>query len=53
VHFVDMIVSEGDVSPEGLSAFRVGSRYFLAVANEVSDSTSLFEIRLLQASAPR
>lgn len=53
VHFMDMIVSDGDISPEGLSAFRVGSRYFLAVANEVTDSTSLFEIRLLQANAPR
>lgn len=44
--FVDMIVSDGDRSPEGLSAFRVGSRHFVAVANEVSDTTSLFEIRL-------
>lgn len=51
VSFIDMIVSEGDLSPEGLTAFRIGSRHFLAVANEVSDTTSLFEIRL--GDAPR
>jgi len=44
VEFVDMIVSPGDVSPEGLTAFKAGGRYFLAVAHEVSDSTTLFEI---------
>ena len=41
---VDMIVSEGDVSTEGLTAFRVGGRYFVATANEISDSTLLFEV---------
>jgi hypothetical protein len=35
-----------DRSPEGLAAFRVGSRYFIAIANEVSDTTVLFEIDL-------
>jgi hypothetical protein len=44
--FLDMIVSEGDVSPEGLKAFRAGGGYYLAVANEVSDTTSLFRLRL-------
>jgi DNA-binding beta-propeller fold protein YncE len=46
VEYIDMIVSEGDLAPEGLHAFRVGSRYYVAVANEVSDTTSLFEITL-------
>jgi hypothetical protein len=49
VHFLDMIVSEGDTSPEGLTAFKAHGRYFLAVANEVSDSTSLFELRLARS----
>jgi hypothetical protein len=35
-----------DRSPEGLAAFRVGSHYFIAIANEVSDTTVLFEIDL-------
>jgi DNA-binding beta-propeller fold protein YncE len=46
VEYIDMVVSEGDTSPEGLAAFKAGSRYYVAVANEVSDTTSLFEIRL-------
>lgn len=45
--FLDMIVSEGDVSPEGLKAFRAGGAYYLAVANEVSDTTSLFRLQLV------
>ena len=46
VEYIDMIVSPGDVSPEGLKAFRAGGRYYLAVANEVSDTTALFEIEV-------
>ncbi len=48
VRHVDTIVSEDDRSPEGLAAFRVGSRYYVAVAHEVSDSTSLFEISVFK-----
>ena len=47
VRFLDMVVSEGDVSPEGLKAFRAGRGYYVAVANEVSDTTSLFRLRLV------
>lgn len=46
VKYLDMIVSDGDVSPEGLIAFKAKGGYYLAVANEVSDTTSLFEIIL-------
>ena len=46
VAYIDMIVSEGDVSPEGLTAFKAGHRYYVAIANEVSDTTSLFEVTL-------
>jgi DNA-binding beta-propeller fold protein YncE len=46
VRFLQMVVGEGDLSPEGLKAFRAGSGYYLAVANEVSDTTSLFRLRL-------
>jgi hypothetical protein len=53
VHFLDMIVSDGDTSPEGLTAFKVQGRYFLAVANEVSDTTSLFELRLARGHHDR
>ena len=46
VRYLQMLVSEGDLSPEGLTAFRFGDRYYLAAAHEVSRTTSLFEIDL-------
>jgi hypothetical protein len=46
VALLQMIVSDGDLSPEGLTAFKAGSRYYLAAAHEVSDTTTLFEIAL-------
>lgn len=46
VRYLDMIVSEGDLSVEGLTAFKARGRYYLATANEVSDTTSLFELSL-------
>ena len=39
--FVDMIVTDGDLSPEGLAAFEYGGSYDLAIANEVSGTTTL------------
>ncbi len=42
--FIDFIVDLDSLSPEGLSAFEFGGKYFLAVANEVSGTTSLFSI---------
>ena len=53
VQYVDMIVGEGDRSPEGLVAFKAGSRYYVAVAHEVSDTTSLYEVTLDKAQGPR
>lgn len=44
---LDLIVGEGDVAPEGLKAFRVGHSVYLAVANESSDTTSLFRLGLV------
>ncbi len=42
--FVDMIVTAGDVSPEGLKAFSKDGKYYLAIANEVSNTTSLYSL---------
>jgi len=42
--FVDMIVTDGDVAPEGLKAFSAGGQYYLAIANEVSNTTSLYSL---------
>ncbi|QPK64731.1 choice-of-anchor I family protein [Methylomonas sp. LL1] len=44
IAFLDMIFTTGDVSPEGLSFFGNAQGSFLAVANEVSGTTSLFKV---------
>jgi len=33
--FLDMIVTPGDLSPEGLAAFAFRGNFYLAIANEV------------------
>jgi hypothetical protein len=53
VKYIDMIVGVGDRSPEGLVAFKAGSRYYVAVAHEVSDTTSLYEVTLDKAQGPK
>jgi hypothetical protein len=35
VSFLDMIVTPGDLSPEGLAAFHYRGDFYLAIANEV------------------
>lgn len=53
VSFVDYMVSEsGDISPEGLSAFEMDGFYHLAVANEVSGTTSVYRLGAVAAPVP-
>jgi hypothetical protein len=40
--YVDMIVTDGDIAPEGLTAYRHRGDYYLAIANEVSRTTTLY-----------
>lgn len=42
--FVDMIVTDGDVSPEGIKTFTMGGMHYLAIANEVSNTTTLYSL---------
>lgn len=42
--FVRMLVGTGDISPEGLKGFQMGNDYFLAYSNEVTNTTSLFQL---------
>ncbi|WP_229008810.1 choice-of-anchor I family protein [Methylophilus sp. Leaf408] len=44
VSFIDMIVSTGDLAPEGLTAFTFDGKSYLAFANEGSNTTSLYSI---------
>ena len=45
VSFIDMLFTAGDVGPEGLSFFTAGGLGWLAVANEVSGTTSLYSVQ--------
>ena len=57
VRFVDTIVGNGDLkrdrSLEVLTAFKVGSRYFVAIAHKVSDTASLYDVTLDPAQGPK
>ena len=41
--YLDLMVFDGDISPEGLKAFRMDGKNYLAIANEVSGTTSLIQ----------
>lgn len=42
--FIDMIVTDGDIAPEGLEGFTMNGKHFLAIANEVSNTTSVYSL---------
>jgi hypothetical protein len=42
--FLQMLITDGDVSPEGIQAFRANGQAFLSIANEVSKTTTLYSI---------
>lgn len=42
--YIDMIVTDGDVAPEGLVAYHYRGDFYLAIANEVSKTTTLYRI---------
>ncbi len=42
--FIDMIVTDGDLAPEGLEGFMFGGNYYLAIANETSNTTTLYSL---------
>jgi hypothetical protein len=46
VNYVDMIVTEGDLAPEGLAAYQFQNNYYLAIGNETSKTTTLYRIGL-------
>jgi hypothetical protein len=54
VSFLDMIVTTGDLSPEGLAAYKYRGNFYLAVANEVAApgaSTTHTTLYLLEPAA--
>ena len=42
--FLDMIVTDGDVAPEGITTYTMGGQHYLAIANEVSGTTSVYAL---------
>lgn len=42
--FLDMIVTDGDISPEGLHIFEMNGIKYLAIANEVSKTSTLYSL---------
>jgi hypothetical protein len=50
--FLDMIVIGGDVAPEGMKAFFMDGKYYLAIANEVSNTTTLYGINMAPVPEP-
>lgn len=42
--FVDMIVTDGDLAPEGLKGFEMGGKHYLAIANETSNTTTVYAL---------
>lgn len=51
ISYLDMIYTSGDTSPEGLSFFGNDDGWFLAVANEVSGTTSLYAVNAVPLPA--
>jgi choice-of-anchor I-like protein len=55
VTFVDMIVTTGDLSPEGLAAYKYRGNFYLAIANEVpapgtsATHTTLYRLDLVRS----
>ncbi len=42
--FLDMLITDGDIAPEGLDAFEFGGKTYLTITNEVSNTTTLYSI---------
>ncbi|MEZ0315330.1 MAG: FxDxF family PEP-CTERM protein, partial [Methylophilaceae bacterium] len=42
--FIDMLVTDGDIAPEGLKAFESNGKVYLSIANEVSNTTTLYSL---------
>lgn len=42
--FIDMIVTDGDLAPEGIKAFTFNGLTYLSVTNETSNTTSLYSV---------
>lgn len=44
MRFERLLISPGDVSPEGLKGYQLDGAYYMAFSNEVSNTTSVFRL---------
>ncbi|MFM8333310.1 MAG: choice-of-anchor I family protein, partial [Candidatus Methylumidiphilus sp.] len=51
IHYINMFFTAGDIGPEGLSFFSNANGSFVAVANEVSETTSLYRVSTVPVPA--
>lgn len=49
--FIDMIVTDGDLAPEGLKGFMMDGKHFLAIANEGNGGTNVGSTTLYEVTA--
>lgn len=52
VSFVSVITNAGDMSPEGLKGFEMNGATYLAYSNEVSNTTSVFQLTAAAVPEP-
>lgn len=47
--FLDMLVTDGDLAPEGIQAFTANGKNYLSIANETSKTTTLYSFNAIAA----
>ncbi|MFL9709443.1 choice-of-anchor I family protein [Methylobacillus sp. Pita1] len=52
VSYIDMIVTDGDVAPEGMKGYFHDGQYYLSIANEGTATTSLYRLAIAAVPEP-
>lgn len=52
VSYIDMIVTDGDVAPEGIKGYFHDGQYYLSIANEGTATTSLYRLAIAAVPEP-
>jgi len=50
--FVQMLVSDGDLAPEGLKGYALNGHYYLAFSSEGSNTTSVYQLAAMPVPEP-
>ncbi|MPS47733.1 choice-of-anchor I family protein [Methylobacillus sp.] len=52
VKYIDMIVTDGDLAPEGMKGYFHDGQYYLSIANEGTATTSLYRLAIAAVPEP-